>query len=359
MRISFILDTFGGGGKERRCLQLIQGLNRDGYKDIQVIIVNDTVRYPALYEAEANICILDRKNRNLNLIQTIKELKKQFKDFNPEIVQSWGGISTFLSICLKPAFKYKLIGSFVADVFGAKAFSLKAFYPFFCDKVVGNSRAGLLAYKIPREKAVLIYNGFNENRFDKQVDKQEKKDEIGIQTPFVVAMVATFWKTKDWRCYLLSAKQIVAKRKDITFLAIGDGPDWEKCNSLIREEEKRFIMLLGHRSDTDEILQICDITILVSNLGEGVSNSIVESMAFGVPVIATNSGGTPEIIEDGINGVLLLNNNVSELVGKIEFLIGNTKKREEMGECASKTIKESFSLNAMTQQYVNLYKSLL
>lgn len=359
MRISFILDTFGGGGKERRCLQLIQGLNREGYRDIQVIIVNDTVRYPALFETQAEICILDRKTKNLNILQTRNELKNLFQVFKPEIVQSWGWISSFLSISLKPSFKYKLIGSFVADVFGTRALSLKALYPFFCDKVVGNSQAGLYAYKVPRKKSVLIYNGFNEKRFDTQVDKKGKKDELEIMTPYVVAMIATFWKTKDWRCYLLSAKKIIEQRDDITFLAIGDGPDWEMCNSLIENGEKQRILMLGRRSDTDEILQICDITILVSSLGEGVSNSIVESMAFGVPVIATNSGGTPEIVKDGINGILLNNNDVTELVEKINYLINNTIIRKEMGENASKTIKESFSLRAMTQKYINLYKSLI
>jgi len=72
-------------------------------------------------------------------------------------------------------------------------------------------------------------------------------------------------------------------------------------NAQITDDEREYIKLLGRREDVDEIFQICDLFVLTSNHGEGVSNAIMESMAWGVPVIATKSGGTPEIIEDKVN----------------------------------------------------------
>lgn len=358
MKISFVLDTFGGGGKERRCLQLVQGLNKRGYNDLQVIIINNDVAYPELYNTKSEITIIDRKNRGLSFFQTCREVMTLFKEFKPDIVQTWGGISTLIPIILKPFFKYKLIGAYVADANKIGRWSLNACYPYFCDKVIGNSKIGLDAYRVPIKKGLVVYNGFNEKRLDKVINKPKKKEELGISTPYVVAMVATFGPNKDWWCYLNAAKQIMKNRKDITFLGVGNGPMWEEMNQAISEEERKQIKLLGRRDDIDELLQICDMTVLTSNHGEGVSNSIMESMAWGVPAIATNSGGTPEIITDGWNGVLL-NSNDSELLSDIIIkLLDNSEKLGVFSRNAVKTVQEKFLLERMTELYMNLYKSL-
>ena len=72
MRITYILDSFGGGGKERRCLQLIQGLNRRGINDIQVIIIDNRISYPELYDTTAKIEIIGRKEKGLGQFQTVR-----------------------------------------------------------------------------------------------------------------------------------------------------------------------------------------------------------------------------------------------------------------------------------------------
>ena len=357
MKISFVLDTFGGGGKERRCLQLIQGLNKQGYYDIQVIIINDDAAYSEIYDTSAQIHIIDRKNKELSLFETCKYVKKLFKSFNPDIVQTWGGISTLIPVLLKPFFKYKLIGAYVADADSPKILSLDGLYPWYCDKIVGNSKVGLEAYRIPHSKRILIYNGFNEKRLECKIEKEGVKKSLGIDTDYVVAMIATFWSNKDWGCYLQAAKSIVKKRNDITFLAIGGGPTWEAHNAMVEDDERSRIKMLGRRSDVDELIQICNVTVLVSLHGEGISNSILESMAWGVPVIATNSGGTPEIISDGETGLLLDENRVELLEIKLLSLLDNKELLKSMSIKATAKVKSDFMLSVMTQRYINLYES--
>jgi glycosyltransferase involved in cell wall biosynthesis len=207
-------------------------------------------------------------------------------------------------------------------------------------------------------KAVLIYNGFNEARFNNVVDKAKKKKELGITTDFVVAMVAAFWQTKDWQCYIDAAKIIIKTRHDITFLAVGKGPQWDFYNNQIDEGERRLIKMLGRRDDVDEIYQVCDLTVLTSFHGEGVSNSIMESMAWGVPTIATNSGGTPEIIENGVNGKLIDNQTPVAVASMITNLIDNYNDLSQMGEKAFQTIKDKFLLQRMTKEYIELYQNI-
>lgn len=361
MRLTYILDTFGGGGKERRCLQVIQGLNREGYTDIQVVIVNNDIAYQELYDTTARIDIIDRKNKNLSQVQTAKALYRLLKAFQPDIVQAWGVMSAGVVLMVKPFLKFKFLVAYVADVIPPQG--LNKVIHRLClrssQKVIGNSQKGLMAYDVPKEKACLIYNGFNETRFHNLIDKESKKKELLIQTPFVVAMVATFWQTKDWQCYIDSAKRLVKQRNDITFLAIGKGPQWDYYNNQIADEERERIMFLGRRDDMDEIYQACDLTVLCSFNGEGVSNSIMESMAWGVPALATNAGGTPEIINDKVNG-LLIHHQTPEVVAKMmSDLIDDEPTRSQMGQQAALTIKERFLLQNMTNRYMQLYSELL
>lgn len=358
MRISYILDTFRGGGKERRCLQIIQGLNRAGVTDIQVLIVNNDVAYKELYDTSARVEIIDRKNRGLSQIQTAKELYQLLKEFQPDIVQAWGLMSAGVVLLVKPFMKFKFFVSYVADVYPPKGVNglINKVCNLCCEKIVSNSKAGLIAYQTPKDKGFVIYNGFNEARYNKVIDKSIKKKELGISTPHVIAMLATFWKTKDWQCYIDTAKRIIKQREDITFLAIGKGPQWEYYNGQIKDEERSLIKMLGRRDDVDEIYQICDLTVLCSTHGEALSNSIMESMAWGVPVIASSGGGTPEIIENNINGKLI-DEQTPERVGTlITELIDQPEKLALMSGRAAQTIQNRFLLQRMTKEYLALYK---
>ena len=115
--------------------------------------------------------------------------------------------------------------------------------------------------------------------------------------------------------------------------------------------------MLGRRDDVDEIYQICDLTVLCSTHGEALSNSIMESMAWGVPVIASPGGGTPEIIVNNVNGKLI-DEQTPERVGTlITELIDQPETLALMSEKASQTIQNRFLLHRMTEEYLVLYKN--
>lgn len=364
MRITHILETFGGGGKERRCLQLIQGLNKAGYKDIQVIIINHNIAYPELYECDCHIIQIDRKKRGIGFMQTMKELNSHIKEFSPDIVQVWGQMSAFFTLFIYPFHKFKFIASYVADV-------IKPKFPSFgwltnhickhlCVGIIGNSKAGLEAYGIPKKKAVLIYNGFNEKRYNTVANKEEIRKELDINTEYVIIQAATFYPLKDWQCYIDTAKIITSKRKDVTFICAGTGPQWDFYNSQVNDDERKLLKLIGRRNDIDKIYQICDLSVLCTNIKtkEGLSNTIMESMAFGVPVLATDGGGTPEIITDNVNGFIIKEQTPDQLAAQIESIIDDSALRERISENGLKTVKTKFRLESKTEEYLNYYKSI-
>lgn len=374
MRITYILETFQGGGKERRCLQLIQGLNKEKYNNVQVIIINSNrVDYLDLYNTSADIVMINRYERRLTFIQTYYEVKKYIKVFSPDIIQPWGELSMFLVALMRLSRKFVFLCANVADCNTPNKFSVRflvnSFSHFMADKVIGNSLAGLRAYKVSSQKAVCIYNGFNEDRYKQVVNIDKKKlcTELQVTTPYIVAMfsrISGIRKDKDYDSYIALAKNILAKRDDVTFLAVGKGreEDINRLMNLLTDKEKEKVKFLGFRKDVEALMSIIDVSVLFSNYkttGEGLSNVILESMAFSVPVLATNGGGSPEIIKNGINGYLIEKNDCLVASDCLNKMLNDSSLMAMMKFNAKMTVCENFTLSKMTAEYINLYKSLL
>ena len=367
MKITFVLDTFGGGGKERRCLQLIQGLNKRGYNDIQVIIINNDVAYQELYDANIDLHIIDRKNKGLSFLQTSKVLYWLLKNFKPDIVQVWGVFSAFFTNPIRCFMRFKYVGSYVANCNKPDMFSIERLNVFFniilSNYVVGNSAAGIKAYGVPKRKAKVIFNGFNEERYNNlDFNGIEIRDEMNIKANYIVSMVARLDDNKDHVSFIKAAKLVIEKRTDVLFLIVGNGPNLSQLQSLILENERKFFNFLGFRSDVENILKITDVSVLCTNPKkhkEGVSNAIMETLAFGVPVIATNDGGTPEIVKSGVNGFLIKALESGQLCEKIIQILDDAVLKEKFSKEAKKTIETKFTLRIMTDKYLELYNLLL
>ena len=92
---------------------------------------------------------------------------------------------------------------------------------------------------------------------------------------------------------------------------------------------------------------------------EGISQSILEAMSLGVPVIATNASGNPEIIQDNINGYLFEDNDIESLGNKIKALVRNQELRNKFSAAAKKTLNEKFSLPKTVNNYARLFDNLI
>jgi len=129
----------------------------------------------------------------------------------------------------------------------------------------------------------------------------------------------------------------------------------EKLVSLLRLEDN--VRILGMREDIPEILSASDIFVLSSDW-EGNPLTIMEAMAAGKPVISTAVGGVPELIESGINGLLVRPGRVEELSRAMLDLYKDKNKREFLGSAAKKTALERFDVKIMVKRYEELYLEL-
>ena len=357
MKILFVIENFNTGGRERRLAELLNGLNK-WYPDIEIslLIFGEINAYKDLKELRVKIYNIDFKS-NVSLLFRYIEILKKIK---PEIVQTWTiKTSTYFSI-LKSFFKYKLITSYVADSFGYRTRSLKiqaVFINLFTDKVIGNSKAGLDSYKIPINKRVVVYNGYDLSRLNQKKSHIDIIRDLDIITPYVILMVASVSKNKDYDTFIKVARTVIKKRKDISFLSIGDGEYLQKYRSMLTIDDKNNIKFLGHRNDVDSIVEVCDIGLLCT-FSEGISNAILEYMMHKKPVIATGTGGTSEIVQNGRTGYILPDSSPKLVANKILELIDNPILSKEMGIRGYQLALNKFSLLKNTTEYYQLYREL-
>jgi glycosyltransferase involved in cell wall biosynthesis len=230
------------------------------------------------------------------------------------------------------------------------------------DVVVGNSRAGLRAYSIPARKGVCIYNGFDPARSGRLAEPEALRQSLGIDNQHIVGMVASFPHFKDYDSYFDAAQRICSRRDDVTFVAIGAGPNFANYQARFPEEQFPHIRLLGRRADVESIVNILSVGVLTSNTathGEGISNSIMEYMVLGKPVVATDCGGNGELILEGETGYLIANRDTAGLIDRLEKLLDDAVLARQMGEAGRRRITDAFGLERMTKAYAVLYRSLL
>lgn len=362
MRILFVINKFAGGGRERRLAQLIRGLDKIGGFELHATIFYDKVEYPEVEKTGLTIHHLKIKNR----WDQIHKYKLLIEDIRPDIIHNWIETPTECLILPLLAKKYrcKYIAGFVADGNKINSFvqRMAVKYTFSkADSIISNSKAGLIAKGAPTNKSHVIYNGYDDNRLSK-ANRDEKRTELGITCKYLVTMVARINDAKDWDMYINLAERSAINNLDVHFLAVGNGEKLEYYQQMVEQRQLKNISFIGRRTDVEEIIDASDICALFTNNerhAEGVSNFIMEAMAARKPVIATDGGGTPEIIDNGVDGYIIPSGSVEKAYYYVCLLINNNDAIKFLGYNARKKIESKFTLSSMTESFVDLYQQLM
>lgn len=362
MKILFFAESLTCGGKERRILELIQYLKQRTNYEIALILTDPVIYYEYVYDLGIPITIFSRKGIKYDPLVFIK-LVRYCRRFKPDIIHSWGKMTTFYSIPAKLLLRVPLVSNLIADA--SKSFGFLSFNQFFLksdilfsDIILSNSLAGLQAYKINSHKARTIWNGVNLDRFKQNGDNNKIREGIGVKSTYVVIMVAAFSSFKDYDLFIDVAKNICKIRNDITFIAVGDGPDWKRIQERILVEHIDNVILTGSQNEVERLISISHIGMLCT-FSEGISNSIIEYMALGKPVISTDpEGGSKEIIVQGETGYCT-DRNADEIVRLINQLLDNENLRSSMGKKGKERIFSLFSVERMGKEFELVYKDAL
>ncbi|MBC7360633.1 MAG: glycosyltransferase [Desulfacinum sp.] len=202
---------------------------------------------------------------------------------------------------------------------------------------------------------VQIYNGVDTELFRPGDGPGTLRRELGLpDDSFLLGIVARLDPIKNHVCLFRAVDLLRRRHPGVHLVVAGDGPMMEA----LRAQAGDGIHLLGERKDIPDILKNLDLFVLPS-LMEGISMTLLEAMASGIPVAAFRVGGNPEIIEDGLTGCLLEDGDPELLARAVESYLRQPEKGREQGRRGRRAVLERFSLEAMTAAYDALYRSML
>lgn len=226
--------------------------------------------------------------------------------------------------------------------------------------VSGAIKDVLIKDGIPSEKIAVAHSGVDLSRFN-GISGSYLKQEFGVNpSTFVVGNVAHLADHKGHE-YLIKAIPLVLKEfPDVKFFIVGDGELRGYLKGLASKLNLNDrLTFTGFRKDVPQFLEFFDLFVLASHSGEGTCNAVLEALAMRKPVVATASGGTPEVIEDGVNGVLVPARNPELLAAGIISIIRDRDRAKKMGENGRQTVKARFSVEKMVSETVGVYRELL
>ncbi|MBL7069002.1 MAG: glycosyltransferase [Candidatus Omnitrophica bacterium] len=212
------------------------------------------------------------------------------------------------------------------------------------------------------DRLVTIYNGIDVNKLScLYVNKSLLRESMGIKEhESVVGMVANFSWIKGHKDFVEAARLILKEIPNVKFLLIGDGPLLQTYKAITSQSRqlKERVIFLGKRKDVRELLSLMDVSVNAS-YSEGMSNSILESMAAGVPVVATAVDGNLETIIDGQTGYLVTPKSPHKMAEAIIKLLEDKELAAYMGCNARKLVQEKFNFTSMVDRVKSLYNELL
>lgn len=220
----------------------------------------------------------------------------------------------------------------------------------------------LIGKGIAAQKIHVVSNGVDLKRFSDSApqDATALKKELGLPPDHqIVSMIVRLESAKDVSTFLRAAALVAQRHRDVSFLIIGGG---SLRNELEREAAQlglqERVIFAGPRRDVPQLLSISTVSAL-SSLKEGMSNTIMESMAAGKPVIATQVGGNAELIVDGTTGFLVPTRNPEAFAEALYKLLVDPDGARRMGEEARERITQLFSAEALVAKTERLYDALL
>ncbi|HHE38231.1 MAG TPA: glycosyltransferase family 1 protein [Candidatus Cloacimonetes bacterium] len=220
-------------------------------------------------------------------------------------------------------------------------------------------RKVLLEDGIEQNKLVTIHSGIDIHKFDQIEPGKEFREMWKIPANhLIVGTVAAIVGHKDYPNLLKTAKIVLSKIENLTFIAVGTGIDESKIKKMASDLNlgKRFIFA-GFQENVGLFLKNFDVFVLASKL-EGLGTSILDALSVGLPVIACNVGGIPEIVRNNHNGFLVPSQNDNKLAKAMLALIQDQESRKRFGKNALEFVKK-FDINITIQKNLNLYNELL
>lgn len=355
------------GGAERNLIQILEGLNKREFYPVVCCLSGGRLASDLKKRGYELYDLKVKRIYDLHGIRTLIRLIKMIRKKNVRLVVSYHESSDFLGLLAAKISGIPIISS--RRDMGYKLKQKHVFLYRLCNRyftriiAVSDAVKRTIATreKAPLGKIVTIQNGVDIGLFSGGYDQVTIKKSLGIhEHEYLVGMIAGFRKIKGHIYFIKAAAEVVREIPNVKFLIIGKNYNEPGCSkndliSLASEHEVQDRLLFtGERRDIPELLSILDIVVNPS-LSEGISNTLLEAMAAGKIVIASNVGGNPEIIMDSETGFLFPPKDVRMLSTIIINSLRNFSKTALIGQQARRKIKADYNLQLMCERNMALY----
>lgn len=352
-----VCDVLGNGGAERQMALLARSLP-ENYR-VRVFSLGDGPYAEVLRGAGVELRIDHRRSRYD--VSPALRLRKEMLQWQPDVVHSWGWMSSAASLAA-----CKLLGVPLVDG-TIRSGRPRARFPrldiFFrvsrADAVIANSEAGAAAYGLSRPRVFVVHNGFETERMPRQCGRPTR----GQGATAEVVMAARMVRDKDFDTLVDALETMRDLKHRIRFSLMGSGPERDRLTARCRQMiDAGLVRILDCGLEVMPVLAAADIGVLLTDpryAVEGLSNSIMEYMACGLPVVCTNSGGNPEIVVDGRTGLLVPPRDPAAVVDALRLLLDEPETARRFGEAGRERIRTEFSTEAMVENTIIVYESVL
>lgn len=220
----------------------------------------------------------------------------------------------------------------------------------------------LLSKGLPPGKVRTIYNGVPVPDADLQAGRKALRKELGFsESDVVLCSVGRFIPDKGQDILIEALARLHRERQGFGAVLVGkaQGAWYEKVRTLAEDAGiDQLIRFPGFQENVTKFLFAADLFVLPSRR-ESFGLVLLEASAVGLPIVASRVGGIPEVVEEGVSGILFAPENAEELASCLSALLGDEKRRRELGRKSREVFAEKFSLAAMVQKTMALYQELL
>ncbi len=216
--------------------------------------------------------------------------------------------------------------------------------------------------EVPTAKIKQIYNGVDQQVFTPGSVSVSAPVGFKADNMQVIGTVGRLAEVKDQRTLIEAFSLLVndsSIQKPLRLIIVGDGPMYQTlCDRITELGLCEYIWMPGDRKDIPDFLRMMDVFVLPS-LGEGISNTLLEAMATGLPLVATRIGGNPELIEEGINGCLVPVGDAAALAKHLKHILTEPQTMKSFGENSLNKARQNFDWSRTVEQYLAVYDQLL
>lgn len=369
IKVSLLIPTLDQSGAEKQLALLATSLPRDEF-EVQVIALTRGGPYEALLKKhDIPVTILNKRFKFDPL--AYRALKKTIQKQQPDILHTWlFAANSYGRMAVKRlAATQKTPKVIVSE---RCVDSWKSKWQFNVDRrllpqtslVVGNSQGVVDFYRekgTPESMLRVVRNGIPtpDTSVSESTRRQLYQEHNIPENARLIAFVGRLARQKRIEDLLWAVQLIRQMNEDLILLIVGDGPEREK----LKEAAHQFtvtpnVRFLGHRTDVDKLFPLFEVFLLASDF-EGQSNSIMEAMSYGVPVVASDIPPNRELVIDGETGFLTDVGDSTGFSQYAERILADPELAKQLGSAAQKRMQEDFSVDKMVKGYAALYHEVL